>query len=47
MVNLGSLPDAHECRVDLEHVCDVRGALRSDLVDVDAENKWQFGVRGC
>ena len=46
MGKLSSLPDAHECRVDLEHVRDVLNALRSELVFVDTDNKWRFGVRG-
>ena len=43
---MGSLPDAHECRVDFEHVRDVPGALRSDFVFVDTENSGSLTLGG-
>ena len=35
---MGSLPDAHECLVDLEHIRKVLGALRSEVVAANTEN---------
>ena len=47
MGKLGSFPDAHECRVDLEHVRDVLGALRAELVVVDTANNGNVSLGWC
>ena len=44
---MGSLPDAHECRVDPEHVHDVLGALRSEVVVIDTANNGNLVLGGA
>ena len=44
---LGSLLDAHECRVDFEHVRKVLGALRSEFVIVDTEHNGDLALWGA
>ena len=41
---MGSLPDAHECHVDFEHVRKVFGALRSEVVPIDTENNGNLAL---
>ena len=41
---MGSLPDAHECRVDFEHVRKVLSALRSEVVPIDTENNGNLAL---
>ena len=43
---LGSLLDARERRVDFEHVCKVLGALRSEVVAINTENKGSLASVG-
>ena len=43
---MGSLPDAHECRVDFEHVRKVLGAHRSEVVATNTENNGNLALGG-
>ena len=44
---LGSLLDAHECRVDFEHVRKVLGAHRSEVVGANTENNGNLPLMGA
>jgi hypothetical protein len=44
---LGSFPDAREGCVDFEHVREVLGALRSEVVAVDADNNSNLALGGA
>ena len=41
------MPDAHECRVDFEHVRKVLGALRSEGVLIYTENNGNLALGGA
>ena len=44
---LGSLLDAHECRVDFEHVRKVLAAHRSEVVGANTENNGNLALLGA